>query len=160
MSWFEVTDRPTVTGLCSRNISMGGKSGRCTVKNARQSLWNENKFLVYDWPFWDTNKQEMVNWREGSCFRSRPMGDTGDSASGGAFSLAPSKPLCIIIITTLQLQLQGTGQQRAGAMPRGGFYFGNLSAAVRKCYNCSFTVSATDMAVLQWGGGHQTSWAG
>lgn len=42
-----------------------------------------------------------------------------------------------------------------------GFYFGKLGAAVRKCSNCSFTVSTTDMtAVLQWGGGHQTSWAG
>lgn len=54
------------------------------------------------------------------------MGDVGDSASGGAFSLAPSKPLCIIIITTLQLQLQGMDQQHTAAMPRGVLILGIL----------------------------------
>ncbi len=71
-------------------------------------------------------KQEMVNWSEGSCFVSRPLGDVGDGASGGAFSVALSKPLCIIGITTLKLQLQGSGQQRTGAMPRGTFILGSL----------------------------------
>lgn len=51
------------------------------------------------------------------------MGNTGDSASRGVFSLAPTKPLCIII-TTLQLQLQGTGQQHIGVMPRGAHILG------------------------------------
>lgn len=40
------------------------------------------------------------------------------------------------------------------------FYFRKFDATVRKCYNCSFTGSSADMtAVLQCGGGHQTSWA-
>lgn len=40
----------------------------------------------------------MVNCIKGSCFKSRPVGDGLDSATGGAYSLVPSKPLCIIII--------------------------------------------------------------
>lgn len=63
---------------------------------------------------------------EASCCRSRPMEDTGDSASGGAFSLAPSKPLCIMIITTLQLQLQGLSQQHTGVMAKSASTLGSL----------------------------------
>lgn len=92
-------------------------------EDAREVLLNK-PVSVCDWPLRHTNKQEMVRRSEGSCFGSRPLGDVGDSASGGGFSLAPSKPLCIIIITTLQLQLQGTGQQRTAEDAwRSFFYF-------------------------------------
>lgn len=51
--------------------------------------------------------------------------------------------------------ITGHGPAAHSSDAEGSSYFGNLGAAVRKCYNCSFTVSTTDMtAVAQWGGGH------
>lgn len=112
-----MNDRVWLAYGLEKPLVYGRGNGGLTVR-----ITSKTRTSLCDWSLRDTNKQEMVNW-SGGCFRSRPMGDVGDSSSRGAFGLAPNKPLCIII-TTLQLQLQGMGQQSTSPMPRGAFILG------------------------------------
>lgn len=104
----------------------------------------------------------MVKWSETSCLRSRLTEDTGKSASrGGAFSLALGKPLCIMIIITLQLQLQGKRQQHTEAMPRGSFILGSLLLLYQSALRAhSHSVSLPQTRQLYYNeiGGQQARW--
>lgn len=83
----------------------------------------------------------------------------GRAPVGGAFSLALGKPLCIMIIITLQLQLQGKHQQHTEAMPRGSFILGSLLLPYQSALRAhSVSLPQTRQLYYNEIGGHQARW--